>query len=229
MIAITTNSAAFNSALRRYMEFTRALPDDVLEKKGRDLGIRLFRGFRARQYGGPQRNAGIARRDLAARTVAGQGTKVRASLMKEYLAEREKLRSEIKSFVGPQNAKGELRSIKRRVALWQSFVGREIGIRQRGIGVLAVSFLWFRRRSSQAKGTYYVKNRTGRPLGYVEKGEGFLQIVSQAAGINEVNDRYGVVDRALGESAQDMMAYIRRKERENYAAAFSSLGKALAA
>lgn len=225
-VVLSSNSAAFNSALGQYMGLTKALPDEVLEKKGRDLGIRLFRGFRGRQYGGPQRNAGIARRDLATRTAAGQGTRVRRSLLNEYFEKRQALRSEIKGFVGPQNSRGELRSIKRRVALWQSFVGREIGLRQRGIGVLAASFLWFRRRTSQARGTFYVRNKTGRPLGSVEKGEGYLRIVSATDGLVKVNQRYGIVDRALGDAATDMMEYIRRKERENFFAAFGLKGAA---
>jgi hypothetical protein len=227
-VSISSNAARFNAALGRYMQLTSKLPDEVLEKKGRDLGIRLFRGFRDRQYGGPQRNAGLARRELAQRTAACAGTRVRSSLMREYLTKRAALRSQIASFVGPRNARGELGTIKQRIGLWQSFVGREVGLRQRGIGVLAASFLWYRRRSSQARGTFFVKNRTGRPLGSVEKGDGFLKITSQVPGITEVDERYGVVDRALGEAAVDMMNYVSRKERENYAAAFRSLGGAIA-
>lgn len=220
----TSNVEAFNSVLMRYMALTKKLPDEVLEKKGRDLGIRLFQAFRERQFGGPMRAAGLARRELASRTAEGRGTLVRSSLMREYLSQRANLRSELGSFVGPQTARGALHSIKRRIGLWQSFVGREVGIRQRGIGVLAASFLWYRSRSSQARGTYYVKNRTGRPLGAVEKGEGFLRITSMADGIDRVNARYGIVDRVLLESAADMMTYIRERERKNYAEAFRALG-----
>lgn len=225
-VVVKSNAAHFGSALALYIAASKKAPDDVLDKKGRDLGIRLFRGFRGRQFGGPKRNSVIARRELASRTAAGVGTRIRGSLMAEYQTQRAALRSEIENFIGPRNARQELGTIKRRVALWQSFVGREIGIRQKGIGVLAASFLWFRRRSSQAKGIYYVKNRSGRrSLGSVEKVPGRLTIVAEVAAIGDVDERYGIVDRALSESATDMLQYVQRKQVENFNAAFRLLGR----
>lgn len=205
-IRTETNLAAFNVVLTRYMDATGKLPDEVLEKKGRDIGIKLFQGFSAHKFGGPgKKRAGLARAELAARTAAGDGTKVRASLMKEYFAKRGQLRAE---------STGTLGNINRRVRLWQSIVGREIALRQRGIGVLAASFLWFRGRTSKARGTYYVRNKTGRALGSVEKGNGFLRILGYTEGLAGVDVRYGIVSRALNEARADMLIYVERKERE---------------
>jgi hypothetical protein len=201
-----TNLAAFNAVLTRYMDATGKLPDDVLDKKGRDLGIKLFQGFSDHKFGGPgKKKSGLAKAQLAARTTSGEGTKVRASLLKEYFARRGQLRASAKSTLG---------NIKRRIRLWQSIVGREIALRQRGIGVLAASFLWFRGRSSQAKGTYYVRNKTGAPLGSVEKGSGFLRILGFTEGLSSVDARYSIVIHALAEAREDMLAYVERKERE---------------
>ena len=203
---VENNLDAFNAVLSRYMDATSKLPDEVLEKKGRDLGIKLFQGFANHKFGGPgKKKSGLAKAQLAARTASGEGTLVRSSLMREYFAKRTELRDAASNSIG---------SIKRRIKLWQSFVGREVAIRQRGIGVLAASFLWFRTRTSQAKGTYYVKNKSGKSLGAVEKGDGFLRIIGFTEGLADVDARFGIVNRALAEARADMLAYVERKENE---------------
>jgi len=224
MISIETNISSYNATLGRYMDETKKMPNEVLDAKGRDLGIKLYQGFALHKFGGPgKKRAGLAKAELAARTAAGRGTHVRQSLVEEYLQQRAQLRSSIKSFIGPRNSRQELRTIKDRVRLWQSFVGREIALRQRGIGMLAASFLWYRGRSSQAKGIYYVKNHTGHPLGFVEKGEGFLRMVGLADGLSTVDSRYGIVASSLSTAEQDMQVYIERKLSERYSQIFGRL------
>lgn len=217
------NLAALNSVLARYIQATGKLPDDVLEQKGRDLSIKLYQGFSAHKYGGSgKKKSGLAKADLARRTEDGEGTHVRASLLREYLGQRGELRDSIeaKTTFGPHTAgsqraadRFELRGIKQRIKLWQSFVGREIAIRQRGIGILAASFLWFRSRTSSA-GTHYVVNKTGRKLGFVEKGKDFLRIVGLTDGLDEVDARYGIVARAIADVTADIVTYVERKENE---------------
>lgn len=209
MISTETNMAAFQSTLAEYMTLTKLTPDEVLEKKGRDLGIKLFEGFRAHKLG-----AGIARSELKSRTAAGEGTRVRGSLLAEYLSKRAEVRGAIKSFIGPILGKDRLRQIKQKVKLWQSFVGREVRLRQRGAGVLAASFLWFRSRSNNAQGKFFVKNRTGRPLGYVEKGEGYLRIVGETEGLALVDSKYGIVAAAVDRARQDMVVYVNQKQSQ---------------
>jgi hypothetical protein len=227
MISIETNMAAFNSTLAQYMALSSKTPDEVLEKKGRDLGIRLFQKFSAVKYGGPgARKAGLAKLDLKARTADGRGTKLRPSVLQEYLQQRTALRrdaAEIKSGISGyagalskrdanKNNRTILKSALDRINLWQSYVGKEVALRQRGIGVLAASFLWYRKRSSQARGTYFVRNQTSKVLGYVEKGENFLRIVGETEGLAKVDSRYGIVSAAIVEAQQDMVEYINTKQ-----------------
>lgn len=209
---IESNIASFNATLSRYMAESSKTPDEVLDKKGRDLGIKIFQGFSAHKFGGPgKKRPGLAQAELEARTSSGEGTRVRPALVAQYLEQRAQLRSSVNSFIGPRTNRQQLRTIKDKVKLWQSFVGREVKIRQSGIGALAASFLWFRGRSSQAKGKYYVPNRTGHPIGYVERGDGFLRIVGLTLGLSEVNIRYGIVATALAQAEQDMEQYITER------------------
>jgi hypothetical protein len=220
---------SFNAALERYVAASGKTLDQVLEKKGRDLGIRLYRGFNERQYGGPgRRKPGLARAALAARTAAGKGTNVRASLRKTFERERASFSSFATSLAEQRRQFGgtldqftalkEKQEVNRRqrAGLWRSIVGREIALRQSGIGVLGASFLWYRRRSNQARGTFFVKNRTGRPLGFVDKGPGYLRIVGLTSGLREVDARYGVVASALQEATADTEEYLIRKDREAF-------------
>jgi len=210
-VAVSVDMARFNAALAQYMAKTSKTPAEVLEKKGRDLGIRLFNGFRDRKWGGVGKHPRLARAELAARTATGRGTRVRASLMAEYLSQRTALRSALKSFVGPKTDQQKVSDIKKKVSLWQSFVGKEIGLRQRGIGALAASFLWYRSRSNNAVGTYYVKNRNGVNIGFADRGDGYFRVVSDADGAALVDSRYGIVATALTGMADDMIQYLRER------------------
>lgn len=207
-VTLQSNIDRFNATFQRYVDAWTARGngtlDDALEKKGRDLGIKLFQGFRDRKWGGPGRHPGLARAELDVRAAEGRGIRVRSTLMREYL----KARTLLRNFVGPQKRGGVARMIRAKVRLWQSFVGRELGLRQSGIGVLAVSFLWYRSRKPQS-GVYYVKNRTRRPIGAVEKGDGFLRIIGDALGLSEVDARYGIVAKAISDSEADMLQYFR--------------------
>lgn len=209
MVNIESTLSLFNSALTRYITAHqgRKSVEDIMEKKGRDLGIRLFRGFRERQWGGPgRRSRTLARQELDARVAQGRGIRVRRAIMDDYLAARATLR-------GRQQGK-ELTGarIEQRTRLWRSFVGRELAARQRGIGVLGASFLWYRKRSSQAKGTYYVLNRSAKyPLGGVERGDGFLRIFGETAGLAAVDARYDLVARALADATADIEKYFEQR------------------
>lgn len=232
-IGIQHNFASFNSTLARYIQATSKSVEDVLEAKGRDLGIRLYRGFSAHRWGrGSSRN--LARAELAARRAKGQGTRVRPALLAIYKSERSAFNSSLRS-VGQLlrkartsgtadqiSGKFEERSLLRKLRshLWRNIVGREVDTRQAGIGVLAASFLWFRKRSSQARGTYYQRNRTGQPLGYVHRAAGLFQIVGQTAGLTQVDARYGIVRGALDGAEKDMLVYLDRKARSNLAKLF---------
>jgi hypothetical protein len=222
-LALQSNLSLFNSALARYIAAHqgRKSVDEIMEKKGRALGVQLFLGFKSRKWGGPgKRPAGLARQELDARVANGEGIRVRRSIMQDYLKARSELR-------GKQRGK-ELTGarIEQRTRLWRSFVGRELGARQRGIGVLAAAFLWYRRRSSQARGVYYVKNRTGKfSLGRVERDESTFRIVGDVQGLSEVDARYGIVERAIASETADIQRYFEsRPEFWQFWNTFSATG-----
>lgn len=233
MISIETSLASFNAQLARYMELSKKLPNQILEKKGRDLGIKLFEGFREHQFGGNPKRKGIAAEELRQRSSQGRGIRVRPSLRKRYEQGREYLTYSVRSFGQAarrslllsdyREAKREGRAArKRRSALWKKTVGMELAARESGIGVLAASFLWFRKRSNNSMGTFLVPNRTGKPLGYVERTENALRIVGETEGLAATDAKYHVVAGAINTATADMVDYITRKERELFNMAFSN-------
>lgn len=222
-LEIKSNLARFNSALRRYADLREKPMDEVTAHKGRDLGIRLYRGFRAVRWGGGnQTGSKLAFAELAARTKAGRGTKVRASLREKFASERSQL---LKTLLGLNAAKvrqGGLskyaqkldRKLRRnRSNLWRIIVGAEVRARGRGIGVLAASFLWFRRASNSVLGEHFVANRTGHPLGGVEVIPGGLRIVGFTEGLDLVDARNNIVNTAIVEALADTQQYLDRYDQ----------------
>jgi len=232
MITIETTLEKFNERFARYTELNKRAPDMLLEHKGRDLGIKLFEGFREHQFGGNPKRKGIAAEELRQRSSQGRGIRVRPSLRKRYEQGREYLTYSVRSFgqgarrslllSDYREAKREGRAArKRRSALWKKTVGMELAARESGIGVLAASFLWFRKRSNNSMGTFLVPNRTGKPLGYVERTENAMRIVGETEGLAATDAKYHVVAGAINTATADMVDYITRKERELFSQAFS--------
>lgn len=231
-VNVESNIVEFQRMFQRYTELNSRAPEELMEKKGRALGVALFQGFSEHKFGGPGKVVkGLALGELRQRAADGRGTKVRPSLLSEYKQLRAHLGFSVRSFgqaarysmskEDRREAKRDGRAAKRRrAALWNMYVGKEVALRQAGIGMLAASFLWYRKRQSQAKGTFTVLNRTGKPLGYVDRGEGFLRIVSEADGIDVVDARYGIVQAVLQRETADMAEYITKKEREIFGVAF---------
>ena len=220
---IQTNLAIFNAAFTQYAEQWTARGhgtlEDALEKKGRDLGIKLFQGFRAHKWGGAGKAPkDLARTELDARVAEGKGIRVRFTLMQEYLAERSKLREKYR---GKHNHRGTMAKI----SLWQKFVGKELALRQSGIGVLAAAFLWYRSRSNNAQGTFYVRNKVGRPIGGVIRGDGTFRIVGDIEGLSEVDVRYGIVQQSLRTVEVDMLTYLAQRNNEMVKQFFSAFSK----
>lgn len=239
MSNLNSDLARLNVGLGLYAKASGKSMDEVLEKKGRDLGIKLYQGFRAVRWGGNAGTQGniLAFAELRARTAAGRGTRVRASILAQMDASRQTL---AQARVGLLRARAlgpltvaqrrELRTnVRRRANLWRAAVGAEVRARGRGVGVLAVSFLWFRKRQSRERGTFFVRNRTGRPLGYVEKQPNSLRIVGLTPGLDVVGERYGVVSAAVNAVTADMIPYISRKLDAAARASFAAAGLKVAA
>jgi hypothetical protein len=215
---IQHNIEKFSERLSVYMALSRKTPDEVLEKKGKDLGIRLYQGFRARRWKGSRKvGTGVAWRELRARSRQGRGVKVRA--MREP---SEKAPETYLAYRRLRGAAGTVRRllVRQKTSVWQKRVFAELQARQRGIGVLAASFLWFRYRANNARGRYLVQNKTKRVLGWVEKGEGYLRIAGETEGLARTDARYQVVNTAIAEASADMVPYIERKYAEIFGKAF---------
>ena len=236
MISIETSLASFNAQLARYMELSKKLPNQILEKKGRDLGIKLFEGFREHQFGGNPKRKGIAAEELRQRSSQGRGIRVRPSLRKRYEQGREHLTYSVRSFgqgarrslllSDYREAKRDGRAArKRRSALWKKTVGMELAARESGIGVLAASFLWVRRgrgtrwsvsqKARVATGSgALVLNRTGKPLGYTQVSAGMLRIVGETEGLAATDAKHSVVTGAISTVLADMETYISAHEKQ---------------
>lgn len=218
---IVSNISRFNSALASYIaaQTGRKSVDAIIEAKGTNIGIGLYKEFADQKWGGPGRKVpGLAHQEFKARVARGAGIRIRQSFLAEYLGQRNQLRArarDLRNPIGPQNrstlranASARTRNEAARRNLWNAVVGRELGARQRGIGVLAAAYLWRRSRSNNARGTYYVRNRTGRyVLGFVERAENSFRIVAEAAGASVVDSRYGIVDRVLARETADIEQY----------------------
>jgi hypothetical protein len=102
-------------------------------------------------------------------------------------------------------------------------VGREVGLRQQGIGVLAVGWLWYRQRSTR-KGVVFVKNQTGRKLGWVSISDNSLQVTNVQRGIGILVDRYRIVQRAESAALSDIAIYMGKKQGRAMGLAFLEHG-----
>jgi hypothetical protein len=222
---IESNLAAWNAAFADYTKFTSKQPQEALEHKVRALGVALWKGFTAHQFGGVPRARGIALSQLATRTGEHRGTTVRSTLMAEYLAARSFLRAKarairqsLRNFGGTLDQWSGLSSAlaansNQRLGAWHDIVGREIKARQAGIGALGAAFLWYRSRG-KGEARRYVLNRSGKSMGEVTVNEGGALIAANVAGINTVDARYSVVAQAIADETDDTMKYVKQKQDE---------------
>lgn len=195
---------------------------ELIAKKGRDLGIKLHDGFKEVQFGGDPKQRGLARLQLAQRAAAGRGTKLRPELAKRYRSARKDLTFSVRSFGQAKRYAGDKAdrmeaqrdgqaARRRRAALWQKIVGAEVALRQSGIGVMAASFLMFRKRAGSQlnPGVRTEVNRTGQPLGSVKVTDTEIQIESFARGLTLAPGFDRIVDGAIEEQTVDMAIYLR--------------------
>lgn len=210
-----------NATFERYAAVNKRNLDDLLVRKGRDLGIKLYQGYRAKREG-----RGYAARELRARTRSGLGTRVRDRVL------REKWLSKIPRYFPPRGK--SRRSLRRTgyarpLTRQQLLVGQEVIRREVGRGALAASFLWFRRARRWSKSqdryvplraTELVKNRVARVLGQADITPTTFRIRGYGPGLAVIDARYSIVRGAIARSDADMQAYIDRKvaeaTRENF-------------
>lgn len=190
--------------LADYARVSKKTNAEVLAKKSRDLGIQLYRQFSARKWGGDgKKKAGLAKAEMEARRARGEGTIVRPDILRQY---REALAA-----LGPSTRKRKGRSARQN--LWQKAVGQEVKKRQAGIGALAASFLLFRRRTNST-GTRFSVNRNRVVIGRFDLKEESARITGFAEGLGKLDQRHGLVSRAIAFVRGDTEAYLLRKQLE---------------
>lgn len=182
---------------------------EVLEKKGTDLRLQVWRLFWDQKYGGKGRKKeGIAFAELKRRSKAGLGTRVRE---KELLS---------KWGGAPEVANGRKRK-GYKLSNWQKLVWQETERRQSGVGVLAVGFLsrefrkgfnapqlgWRRAQmETESKSFGTMVRLTMDSNSYTI--EGFTPYLAELA------NRYNIANRAIAEVEKDMDVYLNRKLEE---------------
>lgn len=179
--------------LKKYAAVSKKDEDEILNKKGNDLRIQLYRGFKKAKWKGGKK---IAERELKRRSKAGIGTLVRL----KYLTDRY-------SANAPKTDK-----TGKPLSLWQQLVWQETQRRQRGIGLLGVTFLQKRFRYGK-EGRYLVENRS-RTLGTlvrIEKSQGSFSISGFTPGLVKIAQRYGIVSTAMAAVSADIEVYLNRK------------------
>lgn len=198
---------ALQRSLQDYVRLGKKLPEDVLNKKGNDLRIQLYRLFRERRWAGGKN---VAHREVRARAAQGRGTLVRSKTLEMSGA--------------PEKTKSRRGAQSVPLTLWQKLVWQESERRQKGIGVLGVSFLMKRWRVKQ--GARYLARNTSRKLGDLmtmelksnEQGptaaDGTFTLTGYTPGMRRVSDRYGILQRAKAAIVADMAPYLQRKAAE---------------
>lgn len=206
-----------NDVLTEYVKLSKRTPDEVLEKKGRDLNIKIFQGFWALRFKSARshRRKGAVFSGPAFDEAAARGWRVKVrpglQLSSDYRLARAKT----------TGGKGKRSGLNNRALL----VAQELAMRQRGGGLLGVSFLQHRwRRGKRTEkgptGSYLVQNRSGALglLSAVRKGVtadgAFLTITNQAPGVAIVDKNRRIIRNALDAVRSDTLIYIARKNQE---------------
>jgi hypothetical protein len=186
-----------------YHVLKRLTLSEIIEKKGNDLRIQLYRLFAEERFGGKSgRKSGIAWRELKRRSKAGIGTMVREKSLNNRWG-------------APPALTQGTKQKAHKLSLWQQLVWQETTRRQRGIGVLGVSFLSNRFRYNK-QGKYLVENKS-RTLGtlvQIKKDDTSYTITGFTPGMVEVANRYNIADRAIAEVEKDLDKYLDRKLME---------------
>jgi hypothetical protein len=212
---------ALNATLGAYLLVQSKLTtEEVLAKKGKDLGIKLFQGFwNLRTKGGRGDFRGPLFKEAEAR---GWRTRVRSKeIYKEpYLSIWQFGRTAKMGMRkgGLKQVKGKKRSAR------GLLVAQELARRQRGIGLLGLSYLMFRKRNDKndPKGWKLVENKTSRKFGILSRvtsgtdadGNAFFRIENFTPGIATVGERHGIFINAMRAAQADMAEYLVRKQME---------------
>lgn len=216
-VTIQAKLAEVNQALNEYVAAARKSPDEVLEKKGRDLAIKVFQGFWAQRLKATkaQRKAQAGFRGPAFDEAKARGWRV-------------KIRSGLKLNANYRLARAKTkggRTKRNGLSDYALLVAQELSMRQRGAGLLGVSFLhrrWRRgTRTSTGRTGRYLSHNVSKKLGLlsaVEKGQNgdshFLRITNKTPGVAIVDANKQIIAIALERVRADTRVYLERKAKE---------------
>jgi hypothetical protein len=173
--------------------------DEILNKKGNDLRIRLFRGFWSHRW--KKREAKNLLKNLLG---SGKGIHVRLMQLVAPWAGR----------IPATDKKG------RPLNDYQKLVAQEVLRRASGIGILGVSFLRKRWRYRK-EGRYLTENRTrgfGRAVSFQKTDDEFI-ITGWTPGLARVAAKFGILGKAIREVSADLETYLSRKLGPEFVAA----------
>ena len=196
------NQAAVDAVSRKLKEYVRVTGKtafDVMDKKGNDLRIQMFRGMFEKKFGGRRkgRNKTIAYLEFARRSKAGSGIKVRSDVSVDGAPAVDK------------NGKP--------LSEWQRKVWGELAARTKGQGLLGIAFL---KNKWSKPGGRIVRNKMSRKLGMLAKYTTDESVLANSAsftlegfvdGSKTVSDRYGIAAKALSRVGADIDKYLARK------------------
>lgn len=209
----TTALARLNAKLADYHRVLGRLTiPEVLQKKGTDLRLKLWRLFWDQKFGGRGRKSdSIATRELRRRSKAGIGTLVR--------------KRELDSRFGspPDIANGRKRK-GYKLSLWQKLVWQEMERRKSGIGVLAIGFLSkeFQRGFKSPRGRMETTSKTLGPMVRITANETSYTIEGFTPYLSELSNRYNIANRAIAAVEEDIDVYLERKLNQARAKVFSA-------
>lgn len=216
-VEVVEDLQALNAELALYMEVSKKTAAEVLEKKGRDLGIQLWRGFwELRTKGGKAAFSGPM---FKAAEKRGWRTKLRSQVIEDepYLGIWQ-ARRQVKA---RRDKAGDLVASGKRRSRRGLLVAQELARRQRGAGLLGASFLAFRKRNDKtaANGWRLVENRS-RKLGLLSRvtsgedadGNAFFRIQNFTPGVDTVGEKNSIFAKAIGAVRADMATYLVRKQ-----------------
>jgi hypothetical protein len=219
---------ALNATLALYLQVSSRTTEEVLRGKGIELGIRLREGFKDLASKGRHKGhfEGPFFDEAKKR---GWRTKVRKyyAIRQPYISIEDHGRMAYAPYRGKRG--------KSRKALWRTgqrdedkrsrrglYIAQELYRRQVGIGLLAASFLMFRKRKNKdsPKGWDLVENNMSRKFGTLsrvtsgtdEEGNAFFRIENMTPGIVSVGERHGIFVKAFQEARANMVQRLIEKQ-----------------
>jgi hypothetical protein len=173
--------------------------DEILNQKGNDLRIRLFRGFFAQRWKKGAKGGGF--KLLKSLVAQGKGVLVRLMQLVPQWA----------GAVPQQDKNG------RALSLHQKLVAQEMLRRQSGVGVLGVSFLR-KRWAIKNNERFLITNKTkgfGKAVTFEKRADSFI-ISGFTPGLARVAAKYGVLLTAIRAMSRDIEKYLRRKVGDEF-------------